>query len=213
MALSLKVFMVQANKTTTMRFNGEMSVAEATKSIREKTGEGGADHGIFLPPIPGKTTGRWLKDDRTLQYYDLTSGTEIHYKKKHRPLKIRLLDQSIRTMLVDDSQTVAELVETIGEKMNIANPEEFSLQVEGRPEGEWLNAAQSLHENGVPDDALLILRKKFFYSDQNVDRTDPMQLHLLYLQCRDAITAGNHPTQKDEAVNLAALQCQVEQKF
>ena len=30
------------------------------------------------------------------------------------------------------------------------------------------------------------------------------------LQCRDDILASRHPTAKDEAINLAALQCQID---
>jgi talin len=54
-------------------------------------------------------------------------------------------------------------------------------QCEGR-EGTWLNPTLSLHENGVPENAVLILKKKFFFSDANIDRSDPVQLHLLYIQ-------------------------------
>ena len=56
---------------------------------------------------------------------------------------------------------------------------------------------------------LLFHRKKFFFSDQNVDRNDPVQLNQLYAQARDAIVDGTHPCAFDEAVNLAALQCQI----
>ena len=53
-------------------------------------------------------------------------------------------------------------------------------------------------------------RKKFFFSDQNVDRNDPVQLHLLYVQSRDAILDGTHPATKEEATQFAALQCQIQ---
>jgi hypothetical protein len=32
-----------------------------------------------------------------------------------------------------------------------------------------------------------LLKKKFFVSDVNIDRSDPVQLHLLYIQCRETI--------------------------
>ena len=53
-------------------------------------------------------------------------------------------------------------------------------------------------------------RKKFFFTDQNVDRNDPIQLHLLYVQSRDAIIEGVHPVNKEEATQFAALQCQIQ---
>ena len=57
---------------------------------------------------------------------------------------------------------------------------------------------------------MLTLRKKFFFSDQNVDRNDPVQLNLLYVQSRDAIIDGTHPCTRDEGVQFAALQCQIQ---
>jgi hypothetical protein len=37
----------------------------------------------------------------------------LQYRKKLRPLRVRTLDSSIKTLLVDDSQTVAELTRTV----------------------------------------------------------------------------------------------------
>ena len=46
----------------------------------------------------------------------------------------------------------------------------------------WLNHGQTLREQGVEEFETLILRRKYFYSDQNVDSRDPIQLNLLYVQ-------------------------------
>ena len=46
----------------------------------------------------------------------------------------------------------------------------------------WLNPDKSLREQGIEETAVLTLRKKFFFSDQNVDRNDPVQLNLLFVQ-------------------------------
>ncbi len=37
----------------------------------------------------------------------------LQYRKKIRPLRVRTLDSSIKTLFVDDSQTVAELTRTV----------------------------------------------------------------------------------------------------
>lgn len=37
----------------------------------------------------------------------------LEYKKKKRPQKIRMLDGSVKTVMVDDSKTVGELLVTI----------------------------------------------------------------------------------------------------
>jgi len=57
---------------------------------------------------------------------------------------------------------------------------------------------------------MLVLKKKFFFSDSNVDRNDPVQLHLMYVQSRDAIISGKHPCTMDEAIQFASLQAQIQ---
>ncbi len=74
----------------------------------------------------------------------------------------------------------------------------------------WLDHSTTLREQGVSDDETLLLRRKFFFSDTNVDDRDPVQLNLLYVQCRDGVINGLHPVNKDMACNLAALQCQIQ---
>ncbi|XP_065937146.1 talin-like [Magallana gigas] len=47
---------------------------------------------------------------------------------------------------------------------------------------EWLDHSLTLREQGVLDVNTLLLRRKFFFPDQNVDQRDPVQLNLLYIQ-------------------------------
>lgn len=47
---------------------------------------------------------------------------------------------------------------------------------------EWLDHSRTLREQGVLDVDTLLLRRKFFFSDRNVDQRDPVQLNLLYVQ-------------------------------
>lgn len=56
-----------------------------------------------------------------------------------------------------------------------------------------MNGLQSLQEQGVTEDQLVVLKKKFFVEDANISRDDPVQLHLVYVQSRDAIVSGTHP--------------------
>jgi talin len=77
-------------------------------------------------------------------------------------------------------------------------------------EGKWLNPEKTMTEQGVHEIDVLLLKKKFFFSDQNIDRNDPIQLNLVYVQSRDAIITGKHPCTFEEACQLAALQCQVQ---
>lgn len=46
----------------------------------------------------------------------------------------------------------------------------------------WLDHSRTFREQGVEESEILLLRRKFFYSDQNVDSRDPVQLNLLYVQ-------------------------------
>lgn len=51
----------------------------------------------------------------------------------------------------------------------------------------WLDHGRTLREQGVEESEMLLLRRKFFYSDQNVDSRDPVQLNLLYVQVRTLV--------------------------
>ena len=47
---------------------------------------------------------------------------------------------------------------------------------------QWLDLDKTLREQGIDETHSLLLKRKFFYSDQNVDIKDPVQLNLLYMQ-------------------------------
>ncbi|KAM6364398.1 talin-1-like [Pluvialis apricaria] len=74
----------------------------------------------------------------------------------------------------------------------------------------WLDHSQTLREQGIDDNEMLLLRCKFFYSDQNVDSRDPVQLNLLYMQVHDDILNGSHPVSFDKAHEFAGYQCQIQ---
>ena len=142
---------------------------------------------------------------KTLTSYDLKNGDVLLWKKKHRPIKVRLLDASVKAILLDESLPVQQLVEKIGEAINLTNPEEFSLKVEGQQQ--WLNSMADLAGNGVPDDAILEIRRKYWFADVNITVESPMELHLLYIEANKMVLEGSLPTERNEAVDLAALMC------
>ncbi len=94
-----------------------MAVFEVCKEIREKFGEkaGGGDHGLFLPIL-----GKWLLQNKVLDFYDLKSGDILEFRKKHRPLKVQTLDGTVKTIIVDESLPVQSIVETICEKFGMS---------------------------------------------------------------------------------------------
>lgn len=274
--LSLKVRIAERGVVKTMQFDPATLVYDACKIIREKLPEAGGagghkEYGLFLADEDPKK-GVWMESGRSLEYYLVRSGDLLEYKKKTRTLKVRMLDGAIKTLMVDDSQPVGQLMVVICTRIGITNHEEYSLvrdvPVERERESStlrredskgvvgtltlgrnkekkmealrkalhtdeelnWVEHSKTLREQGIEEAEDLLLRRKYFFSDQNVDSRDPVQLNLLYVQCRDGVIDGSHPVSsssfpfscltltlplplevsRDEACFLAGLQCQIQ---
>ncbi|KAJ8271535.1 hypothetical protein COCON_G00103940 [Conger conger] len=246
-ALSLKICVRQCNVVKTMQFEPSTAVYDACRIIRERVPEAqtgqASDYGLFLSDDDPRK-GIWLESGRTLDYYMLRNGDILEYKKKQRPQKIKMLDGAIKTIMVDDSKTVGELLVTICSRIGITNYEEYSL-IQELPEEKkeestgtlkkdrtllrderkmeklkaklhtdddlnWLDHGRTFREQGVEESETLLLRRKFFYSDQNVDSRDPVQLNLLYVQARDDILNGSHPVSFDKACEFGGIQAQIQ---
>ena len=244
-ALSLRISI--GNVVKTMQFEPSTMVYDACRMIRERIPEALAgppsDFGLFLSDDDPKK-GIWLEAGKALDYYMLRNGDTMEYRKKQRPLKIRMLDGTVKTIMVDDSKTVTDMLMTICARIGITNHDEYSLvrelMEEKKDEGtgtlrkdktllrdekkmeklkqklhtddelNWLDHGRTLREQGVEEHETLLLRRKFFYSDQNVDSRDPVQLNLLYVQARDDILNGSHPVSFDKACEFAGFQCQIQ---
>ncbi|RXN04123.1 talin-2 isoform X1 [Labeo rohita] len=246
-ALSLKICVRQCNVVKTMQFEPSTAVYDACRVIRERVPEAqtgqASEYGLFLSDEDPRK-GIWLEGGRTLDYYMLRNGDILEYKKKQRPQKIKMLDGAVKTIMVDDSKTVGELLVTICSRIGITNYEEYSLiqevVEEKKDEGtgtlkkdrtllreerkmeklkaklhtdddlNWLDHGRTFREQGVEESETLLLRRKFFYSDQNVDSRDPVQLNLLYVQARDDILNGSHPVSFDKACEFGGIQAQIQ---
>ncbi|KAA8590100.1 hypothetical protein FQN60_014034 [Etheostoma spectabile] len=247
-ALSLKICVRQCNVVKTMQFEPCTPVYDACRIIRERVPEAqtgqASDYGLFLSDDDPRK-GIWLESGRTLDYYMLRNGDVLEYKKKQRPQKIKMLDGAVKTIMVDDSKTVGELLVTICSRIGITNYEEYSLIQEVTEDKKedgmgtlkkdrtlllrderkmeklkaklhtdddlnWLDHSRTFREQGVEESETLLLRRKFFYSDQNVDSRDPVQLNLLYVQARDDILNGSHPVSFDKACEFAGIQAQIQ---
>ncbi|GFT39672.1 talin-2 [Nephila pilipes] len=252
MSLSLKVSVVEKNVVKTMQFDPSTIVYDACRIIREKIAEGGdsglgesKNYGLFLADEDPKK-GVWLESGRSLEYYLLRNGDLLEYKRKMRTLRVRMLDGTVKTVLVDDSQVVANLMVVICTKIGITNHDEFSLirdipdenkepntgtltlrkdkkdkdkdqkmeqlkkKLKTDDDLNWVDHSKTLREQGIDEEETLLLRRKFFFSDQNVDSRDPVQLNLLYVQARDAIINGTHPVTVEQASQFAGMQCQIQ---
>uniref|UniRef100_A0A7N8XU39 Talin 1 n=1 Tax=Mastacembelus armatus TaxID=205130 RepID=A0A7N8XU39_9TELE len=244
-ALSLKIGV--GNVVKTMQFEPSTMVYDACRIIRERVPEAQLgqpnDYGLFLSDDDPKK-GIWLEAGKALDYYMLRNGDTLEYKKKQRPLKIRMLDGTVKTVMVDDSKIVSDMLMTICARIGITNYDEYSLvrdigeekkeettgtlkrdktllrddkkmeklkqKLHTDDELNWLDHGRTLREQGVEETEMLLLRRKFFYSDQNVDSRDPVQLNLLYVQARDDILNGSHPVSFDKACEFAGYQCQIQ---
>jgi talin len=74
----------------------------------------------------------------------------------------------------------------------------------------WVDHSKTLREQGIGETDILLLKRKYFYSDANIDSRDPIQLNLLYQQAKEAILNATHPVRQDDAVQFAAYQVQVQ---
>ena len=76
-------------------------------------------------------------------------------------------------------------------------------------ESEWLNPLKTLREQNIFEMDRVLLKKKFYFSDGDVDKTDVFQLGILYAQAQKSIVQGLMPVNVEECVHFAALQMQI----
>ncbi|XP_015512363.2 talin-1 isoform X1 [Neodiprion lecontei] len=253
--LSLRISIPEQNATKMMQFDPTTSVYDACRVIREKLTDSASlgqpkDYSLFLADEDIKK-GVWLEPGRNLDYYILRNGDLLEYRRKLRTLRVRMLDGTLKTLLVDDSQPVANLMVVICTKIGLTNHDEYSLvrelpdeETENQKPGNfgtltlkrrkeekgerdakmdqlrkklktddevnWIDPSQTLREQGIDEQETVLLRRKFFFSDQNIDSRDPVQLSLLYVQARDAILDGTHPITQEKACTFAGIQCQIQ---
>jgi talin len=209
MSIQLKISVSATGAAKVLRFAPDMTIAEVLKEIKEKTEIGGADHGLYQAAFKGKKP-RWLQKNRTLKYYDITNNMELEYKKKSRRLKIKLPDDTVKTVMIDDSGLVAQIVKSVVEKLDIkTNPEEWGLRRETSSDNQFLVDGQTLQEQDVVDEEEQLLFEKKLFGMENTDMSDPVVLHYSYVQAKNRIITGKYPCQRGEAIALAALQVQV----
>eukprot|EP00029_Vermamoeba_vermiformis_P010761 TRINITY_DN573_c0_g1_i1.p1 TRINITY_DN573_c0_g1~~TRINITY_DN573_c0_g1_i1.p1 ORF type:complete len:2463 (-),score=953.41 TRINITY_DN573_c0_g1_i1:48-7436(-) len=209
MSIQLKILVSATGAAKVLRFAPDMTIAEVLKEIKEKTEIGGADHGLYQAAFKGKKP-RWLQKNRTLKYYDITNNMELEYKKKSRRLKIKLPDDTVKTVMIDDSGLVAQIVKSVVEKLDIkTNPEEWGLRRETASDNQFLVDGQTLQEQDVVDEEEQLLFEKKLFGMENTDMSDPVVLHYSYVQAKNRIITGKYPCQRGEALALAALQVQV----
>jgi len=237
--LSLRIRFVDDGVTKTIQFDPSTTVYEACCQISGKVpSDHLSEYTLFLADEDSKK-GIYLEPARNFEYYILRNGDLLEYRKKVRPLKVSTLDGTLKTLMIDDTQPVANLMAVVCAKLGITNHDEYSL-VREFPEGDennanagnsfkrdykmehlrkklktdeetnWINPGASLREQGIDEKEGVLLKRKFFFSDGNIDSHDPIQLNLLYVETRDAILKGTHPVTENLAIQLAGLQTHIQ---
>uniref|UniRef100_A0A671Y6S6 Talin 2 n=1 Tax=Sparus aurata TaxID=8175 RepID=A0A671Y6S6_SPAAU len=199
-ALSLKICVRQCNVVKTMQFEPSTPVYDACRIIRERVPEAqtgqASDYGLFLSDDDPRK-GIWLESGRTLDYYMLRNGDVLEYKKKQRPQKIKMLDGAIKTIMVDDSKTVGELLVTICSRIGITNYEEYSLIQE---------VTEEKKEEGM---GTLKRDRTLLQRDERKMEKLKAKLHTDD-DCEDDILNGSHPVSFDKACEFAGIQAQIQ---
>eukprot|EP01113_Clastostelium_recurvatum_P003589 TRINITY_DN1156_c0_g1_i1.p1 TRINITY_DN1156_c0_g1~~TRINITY_DN1156_c0_g1_i1.p1 ORF type:complete len:1044 (+),score=272.67 TRINITY_DN1156_c0_g1_i1:98-3229(+) len=236
----LKIRLVRHNRTVTFRCLSHGTVAQAIQQIYERSetedsipgasGSAGVydvnSFGLFQP-AGSFHKARWLKEDEALSFYDIDPSDQLDFKLKStvlklsflgpwekvvHPLHLATLDTTMKTFVVDESKTVAQIAQDIARKLGIKHREEFSLKLQQGPDdvGTWLVPDLTLPEQGVdPLCNILLLKRQFYFDREPISMTaDPDTLHFVFCQCLDAVVTATHPCSRDEAVLFAALQCQ-----
>ncbi|XP_047132289.1 talin-2 isoform X2 [Hydra vulgaris] len=130
----IKVNLEALEIVKTFQFEPSSTIQEVINLTRQKIPEAAPkpnqNYGIFYVDQNDVLKSQWLENDRTLEFYGIVNGTELIYRDKHRYLKVKMLDGSVKTVMIDDSQTVGVVLETICEKVGITNVEEYSLFIE-----------------------------------------------------------------------------------
>uniref|UniRef100_A0A673J7W5 Talin-2-like n=1 Tax=Sinocyclocheilus rhinocerous TaxID=307959 RepID=A0A673J7W5_9TELE len=189
--LSLKICVRQCNVVKTMQFEPSTAVYDACRVIRERVPEAqtgqASEYGLFLSDEDPRK-GIWLEGGRTLDYYMLRNGDILEYKKKQRPQKIKMLDGAVKTIMVDDSKTVGELLVTICSRIGITNYEEYSLIQE---------VVEEKKDEGT---GTLKKDRTLLREERKMEK----------LKARDDILNGSHPVSFDKACEFGGIQAQIQ---
>uniref|UniRef100_A0A8C9Z126 Talin 2a n=1 Tax=Sander lucioperca TaxID=283035 RepID=A0A8C9Z126_SANLU len=195
--LSLKICVRQCNVVKTMQFEPSTAVYDACRIIRERVPEAqtgqASDYGLFLSDEDPRK-GIWLESGRTLDYYMLRNGDILEYKKKQKPQKIKMLDGAVKTIMVDDSKTVGELLVTICSRIGITNYEEYSL-IQETVEEKKEDGMGTLKKDRtlLRDERKMEKLKAKLHTDDDYD-----------------ILNGSHPVSFDKACEFGGIQAQIQ---
>jgi len=92
----------------------------------------------------------------------------LEYRKKMRLLKVRLLDGGTKSVMVDDSQTVASLMVLICAKIGITNHDEYSMVWE-KPQEENQENVVPVNKFGTLGGTMTLRKAKYKEGEKEID--------------------------------------------
>ena len=100
----------------------------------------------------------------------------VEYRRKMRLLKVRMLDNSVKSIMVDDSQVLSNLMVLICTKIGITNYDEYSL-VWDKPEEEQENVPTNRF--GTLGGTMTLKRAKIRDGEKEIDpKMEELKKHL-----------------------------------
>ena len=120
-----------------------------------------------------------LMPDKLVDSYHLEKIQMIELRPKLQVCAVKLMDNTTKKMFLDMQALASDVTSFVGQKIGIKITDEFGLQQDDT--GEWLEPTVLLLEQ-MTDGQILCLRKKFFLDDKNIDKDDPIKLHLVYVE-------------------------------
>ncbi|PBC27080.1 Talin-2 [Apis cerana cerana] len=185
--LSLRISIPEKNATKMMQFDPSTSIYDACRIIREK-----------------------LAEASNMGQRKLLLASEIFNDVLLYSLVRELADEETENQKPGNfgTLTLKRRKEEKGERD--AKMDQLRKKLKTDDEVNWIDPSKTLREQGIDESETVLLRRKFFFSDQNIDSRDPVQLSLLYVQARDAILDGTHPVTQEKACIFAGIQCQIQ---
>ncbi|EAL48917.2 filopodin, putative [Entamoeba histolytica HM-1:IMSS] len=195
--------------TKKMQFNFTATVYDILVAIKERQQSevNMEEYALFLPNDKTREKGQWMIPKRTIESYDLVTDDEVWFRKRMQVVNVLLPDGSTKKMMLDVCQTIKGLVVAIADKLSLHHAEAFGIQIQGS--NKFLRMKSSLYEVAGPSD-VITLKKRHFIQEGELNKEDPMLLHLSYIQAHDNIVGGLYPCNKDEIIRFGALNAMID---
>ncbi|GAM22991.1 hypothetical protein SAMD00019534_061660 [Acytostelium subglobosum LB1] len=165
-AIVLKVRLVDKKVFKKFNFFSKKSVRDARLHISKELEVDPDQYGLFLPPRDDQN-GIWFRDDYPLDFYGLEGESDqkesmmfsskaeaptmefVEFKKRFRPIKVAKGDNQFKTVMVDDTMNVADVINTIIPQITTSSYiSETELFAMSEDEVEVLSGDMTIREQG-----------------------------------------------------------------